>query len=477
MRWGVRLLGILSMVVLVRLLESKDFGLIAMVMAIVALIDQLTDFGITWALVRDKRAGRVQFDTAWTIRQGQMFLVAAIAIAAAPATATFYDDPRVTPLLQVIALSFLIRGFENIGIVEFQRQLQFHRDFTFRVLLKVLGVTGTICLAFWLKSYWALALGMLLNAIIGVILSYWLSPYRPRWTLAAWREIWGFSQWILSQGVAKYIYENGPILFLGRATSAEFVGYYSVSNEIAALPATEISQPVSRAVLPGFAKLVDEKDRLKAGYLKALAAVAAVTLPLGLGMACVAPELVKLVLGDKWLPAISLIQILAIFASMRALDSLAGNLLMVLDKPKSFAAITWAQALLLALTIYPAFMIASLDGVAFLRAALSFVGLGLFIEAISRYGVARKRDVVRVLLRPLLAALLMAAVLVTVDPLVAAPETGTAIQLAIALFGKTVIGAAAYSVFLLTAWTIAGKPDGLEAMVIAKLRNIARRII
>ena len=98
----------------------------------------------------------------------------------------FYNDVRVSAVLQVIGLSFIVRGFENIGIIEFQRNLRFDMEFKFRVTVKLLSTVATIVLAFWLRNYWALAIGSLIRSIIGVVCSYLMSAYRPRWTLAGW---------------------------------------------------------------------------------------------------------------------------------------------------------------------------------------------------------------------------------------------------------------------------------------------------
>ena len=475
MRWGVRLLGIVSMVVLVRLLQSEDFGLIAMAMAVVALVDKLTDFGIVWALVRNKHAARPQFDTAWTVRQGQLVFVAVAAFLAAPFAASAYEDPRVTDILQLIALSFIIRGFENIGIVEFQRQLQFHRDFLYRVLVKLFSVVATIALAIWLRSYWALAIGMVVSATIGTVLSYVVSPYRPKWSIAVWRELWAFSQWILSQGIARYLYEKTPVLVLGRLSNAESVGYYTVSSEIAALPATEVAMPVSRAVFPGFAKLVDEPDRLRNGYLKALGAVATVTIPLGFGIASVADEIVRLILGEQWLPAVTLLQIFAMFATFRALDSLSGNLLMVIDKVRSFSTITWIQAAIIVAGIASAFEHGGLEGVALLKALGSLVGLVLLTRVIVRQNIVAWTDVFKVLLGPTVAGLAMLAAILGLTALLPGTATASALQTALNLLAKVFTGGVVYLILVWTIWILRDKPDGLEALLIGKLRKIVRK--
>jgi O-antigen/teichoic acid export membrane protein len=470
MRWGVRLLGIVSMLVLVRLLQSEDFGLIAMAMAIVALADRFTDFGIVWALVRDKHAGRDEFDTAWTVRQAQLGFVALVAVAFAIPAASLYQDTRISAVLLVIAVSFGVRGFENIGVVEFQRQMEFHREFLFRVIVKFLGVATTIALAVTLRSYWALAWGMLATSLIGVLLSYTMCSYRPRWTLSSWNKLWKFSQWIISQGFARYIFENMPVLFLGRLSTAENVGYYSVSNEIASLPATEVAMPVSRAVLPGFSQLVDEPDRLTQGFLRAFSAVAIVTLPLGLGIAHVAEEIVRLIMGSQWLPAVLLLQVFSIFATFRALESLTANLLVVVDKVSSLAATSWLQALLLTAAIYPAFDAGDLQGVALARALATVVGLIILVRVVVRCGISTWLPILRAVQRPLIAVGVMTTILVAYSNFTGDLQSKSSLELAAVLIAKLLLGTLSYTLVLWCLWRLAGSPSGLEAQVYETLR-------
>lgn len=475
MQWGVRLLGAISTIVLVRLLGAEDFGLIAMAMAVITLIDQLSDFGISWALIKDKHAGREEFDTAWTIQQGQMLLVGGLAAAAAPFAADFFNDPRITPVLQVIALSFAIRGFENIGVIEFQRQLQFHRDFLFRVAVKVVSVVVTIGLAIWLRSYWALAFGLLFSRIVSLVLSYLMSPYRPRWTISAWQKIWGFSKWILSQGFARYIIDKGPTLFLGRVTTAQEVGYYSVAEEVATLPTYEVSLPVSRAVLPGFAKLVDEKERLRDAFIKAIAAVATVTIPLGFGLALVAEEAVLLVLGAKWQPAVVLVQIFAVYATLRALDSLPGNLLVVMGKVRSCTLIAWFQAILLVAMIVPAFEIGAVTWVVLCRTLVSVIGFALLLQAIRRTRLLGWQHILAAFYRPAIACAAMIATLLLLDAWLLGERGSESIHIGIGLLLKVAIGGTVYASVLAALWFLAGRPDGIESVVLEKSQQLVLR--
>ena len=217
---------------------------------------------------------------------------------------------------------------------------------------------------------------------------------------------------------------------------------------------------------------MDQPLRMKRGYLKAFGAVATVTIPLGLGIASIATELVHLVLGIQWLPAIGLIQIFSMFAVFRALDSLSGNLLVVMDRVRTFAAISWVQAVLLLIAIVPMYRLAALEGVATARAISSFVGLALFVAAISKLRIASSVEVIKVLIRPVLAGLAMTAAILAIG----SPHHFTTAQLTLTLLAKVTIGVVVYSTVLAGAWLYAGRPDGLETLLAENLSKVMRRL-
>src|SRR5262249_32961080 len=157
-----------------------DFGLVAMAMVLVGLLDVLLDLGVSAALIRDLGAGSEDFHTAWTLRLAQATVAALMLVACAPVAADYYDDERIVAILRAIAITVFVGGLENIGTVSFQRNMEFGRAFQFFFLKRVIGVAATITAAIVLRSYWALVIGSLVSRLAGVGVSYWVSGFRPR---------------------------------------------------------------------------------------------------------------------------------------------------------------------------------------------------------------------------------------------------------------------------------------------------------
>ncbi len=150
MRWAIRGVGLLSTVILARLLSPDDFGVIAMAMVAVAILQVFTQSGVDLALLRAETPQREHYDAAWTLEIIQGAALAAVLFLTAPLVAGQFEDPRVTQVIRILSFAALIGGFQNIGVVNFRRNLDFRREFQFGVYKKLSSFTVT--------GYWRHAL-------------------------------------------------------------------------------------------------------------------------------------------------------------------------------------------------------------------------------------------------------------------------------------------------------------------------------
>lgn len=178
-----RSLGVVSTVILARLLTPQDFGLVAMAMVFIAVVEILQAFGFDVALIQDQHASREHYDSAWVLNVLLACLGTALLVAGAKAVSVFYDEPRVQAILYCLAVGAFVQGFENIGIVAFRKELTFDKEFRFQLAKKVMGFVVTVSLALIYRSYWALVIGAVVGRVVGVVLSYSAHPFRPRFTL------------------------------------------------------------------------------------------------------------------------------------------------------------------------------------------------------------------------------------------------------------------------------------------------------
>lgn len=329
-----RSVGIVSTAILTRLLIPADFGLVAMAMSIIAVIELATAFGFEVALIQKRDATREHFDTAWTLNIIIAVLGACITAAAAYPAAGFYADARLVPVMFAIAGGWIVYGFENIGTVNFRREMDFGSEFRLLAAKRAVTFTVTVAAALTFRSYWALVVGMVTGRVTGVVLSYTMQPFRPRLALVHARELFSFSGWLLASNITGVVLSRLPHFVVGRVHGAQMLGAYTVGSEIAQLAHTEIVAPINRAMFPGYARMASDPAQFRRICVDATGAILLVVLPASLAVAIFAEPIVRILLGVQWRDSAPVIQILAFAGAVSAVISNNVAAYLALGKPR-----------------------------------------------------------------------------------------------------------------------------------------------
>jgi lipopolysaccharide exporter len=459
-----RFLGLISSVVLARLLVPDDFGLVAMAMAVLAMVEMFRGLGFEAALIRKPDASQAEFDTAWTLNVLLGVATALFMLGIAAPMASFFREPRVENIVYLLALVPVSEGLVNIGVVAFRKDLNFRKDFQLLALRRVLAVTITVSLALYWRSYWALPVGNVIGWGIGVLLSYWMHPYRPRLTLSAHRSVLGFSAWIFLNNVLFFLRMRGASIAIGRVGGVGPLGIFEIAFQIASLPTSALVMPLNRALFPGYVQLRSDMAKFRYGVLQVIAGMALVAIPAGVGIASTAHLIVEAFLGPKWLAAIPAVQMLALFGVSIALQTNIQSVYNALGKP-SLQALMTALTLVLLLPLLVWWV--RLDGVD--GAARAYLVTGALMLPVN-YAVCLKlvqirwRTLLSLVWRPLIAAAVMAGTLMWLFP---AQHVGGGSLSALANF----LLAAATGMFVYVGvvallWLALGKPVGGESLLL-----------
>lgn len=466
-----RSVGVVSTTLLARLLVPADFGLVAMAMSVIAIIELATAFSFEVALIQKADPQREHFDTAWTLNillaTGCAIVTAALAFPAA----SFYGDPRLAPVILAVGAAWLVSGFENVGTVNFRRNMDFSSEFRFMATKRVIAFAVTITAALVFRSYWALVIGTATGRVVGVLLSYLMQPFRPRLSLACTRELFSFSGWLLANNVASVILSRVPHFFVGRVFGAQTLGAYTVGSEIAQLAHTELVAPINRAMFPGYARLVNDPETFRRVCVDATGAILLVVLPVSVGIAVLAEPMVRMLLGPQWSQTVPIIQVLAFSGAVSALTSNNMAAYLALGRPHLVTLILLAR-----LALFGSLALLFVDntqvlGVAYadLIAALGslLVSLPILFSALK----LRVRHYLATLWRPLLASGLMGGCLYGLMQQLRSDDSflGAASQLALGI----PLGALAYLAFLWLLWLAARRPESVEKQIAQKLYEAA----
>jgi O-antigen/teichoic acid export membrane protein len=465
-----RSIGIVSTVVLARLLLPADFGLVAMAMSVIAIIEMATAFSFDIALIQKKDPTREHFDTAWTLNLALATGGGLVTVALAYPAAAFYGDERLAAVMLAIGAAWFVSGFENIGVVNFRREMNFGAEFRLLATKRVVTFAVTMTAAVLFRSYWTLVIGMAAGRLCGVLLSYLMQPYRPRLCFSRARELFSFSGWMLLSNLAMVLLSRAPHFVVGSMFGARTLGAYTVGSEIANLPHTELVAPINRAMFPGYSRLTDDMQAFRKTCVDATSAIFHLVLPMSIGVALMAPQVVRLLLGPQWSEAVPIIQILSFAGAVSALTANNMSAYQALGMPRLCTATLLARMLLLFAGLAVLARPFGVVGVALAEVCAALGSLVVSVPILSRVLKLGPLSYLLILVRPLLAGVLMGVVLHFVLPAPGGPEMSL-MQSIGWLIGGSVTGVVTYPLFAAALWWAAGRPDGVEPMLFNKLRE------
>lgn len=459
-RLAVRFIGLISTVILARLLVPEDFGLVALATTMLAVLETLLELGFDLALIQKQSADRSQYDTAWTLSIARGVLTAILFIAAAYPLADFYNDPRLATVVMWLAAIALMTGFQNIGIVEFRMELQFEREFSLLVVSKIAAFVVTLALAWYWRDYRALVAGIITGKAVGFVLSYTMHPYRPRLSLRGATPFLHFSKWLLVNNLIVLIRQRMDTFVVGKMSSATALGHYTVAYEISNLATTELIWPISRALFPGFAKMQGNPARLADGFVASLGIMFFLGAPLAVGVGLMAEHIVRIFLGAPWMPVVPLIQVLSLYGFLNLPVANGQAIYLAIGRPDL---ITWRG--LPSVLILPPALIGGVYfmgpvGAAWGLVLSAAVALVVHFWLIKRQLSVTAKDIVGALWRPGVALSVMAAVVIAVDRVW--PDEETLARDLVQTLILAASGAAAYFGTVALLWVCAGRPNGTE---------------
>ena len=469
-RWSVRLTGLVSTVILARLLTPEDYGIVAIAMVIVGTIESFSQSSQRDVIVRHPDPTREHYDSAWTMYLLIGLACAVVLLIATPLTTYYFHEPRARPVVWVLALRFALSGTENIGTLNFRRHLRFDRQFVYTVWPAIASFVATVTSAFILRNYWALIIGVMTEQIVSIILSYVMEPYRPRICFTKVAEIWSFSIWMLLKNIGYFFFGQIELIAIGGVVGASSMGRYEVALDVATSPSQEIVNPVVTTMFPVLARVQNDPLRRRELYLSTLYWLALICVATSVGVALVSDDMVDLVLGAKWQNIKPLMPWFALSFGVFGLSSGVYSIFDSIGRPHISARLQWMRLLVLALVVFPvAYYYKSLLPVAIARFLVMCLITPTLFYALAGVLDLSLGDFVRTLWRPSLAGLGMVAAVLSLNAFT--PVAGV-----LRLFGDIVLGAGVFGGLTMLLWLVDGQKEGPERVVLSYLAKYSARL-
>ena len=466
----VNLLATLSTFVLAWYLAPSDFGLVALATTMLLIVDTVTQLSLSEALIRHHAPDKSHFNAAWTLSVTRGLLLCALFAACAYPASVLFEEPRLFGVMLALGLSILMGGLTNPRRIMLQRDLIFWQEFVLVVSQKFTGFIAAVAIAMIYQSYWALVIGTLVSQATNVIISYVVLPFRPKITFQHMRDFFSFSAWLTAGQIVNTLNWRFDYLLVGKMLGAPALGYYSVGSNLAMMPTREATLPLTQTIYPGFSNIRDDPPRLAAAYQRAQALVAAIALPAGIGVAVIADPLVRLALGEKWLPVVFIIQALASVYALQTLGSLVQPLGMAKGETRRLF-IRDTQMLFVRVPVMIAgLLLAGLPGVIIGRVFTGLLGaLVNMILVRHLIGVTVLRQLFANM-RALISIVVMAAGVTLVSAYL--PHAIDQTMLALHLMALVAVGGLLYCGSTLLLWTAMKRPAGPETEILQILGKV-----
>jgi len=345
MRHGTLLIGIglfaeratalVSNIVLARLLFPQDFGLVTMALTVTEAVGLLGNLGISSALIHKRDEAEQYANAAFWLGLSVSIGLGVVQTLISGWAAEFYHAPLVGPILLLYALGYFITALGNVHGTLLVKDLKFGLVAKSSIASALTNAFLSVGLAAGGLGVWSLVLGRLAAQCVNTLMNWWLCRWLPSgW--ANWRHYRGLISYgrnmFVSDGLA-YFNHNADYLILGQQLGPAVLGIYSLAYNLAMLPVTTITLIVGRVSFPIFAQLQHQDEDLQHAFFSAMRFSAVLGFPILIGMAVLADEMIAVLVGPRWEPAIVLLRLLAIYAFGRSVSSHSGQLMNAIGRP------------------------------------------------------------------------------------------------------------------------------------------------
>ncbi|HMJ02970.1 MAG TPA: lipopolysaccharide biosynthesis protein [Conexibacter sp.] len=398
-------LAVLTMLVLARLLDPVDFGLMALAQIAVSFLNWFGGLSFSNALVVRQDLDRRGQGTILSVLLITTLLTSAFAVAIAPLAAKLFDEPELTSVLIAFSSVVFIGGVASFFEALLQRELEFRKRFVALMAQAVVALVVSVGLAVAGAGVWSLVVGQLVSRLVFAVMLLAFAPYRlrPTWQRRVVRSVISTGQGFLWQGVLVFVRQNADTVAVGRSIGTTGLGFYSMGARLGDLTYWTIADPVARVTFPAFARSRARGEDIRPAFVSVLRLVGLAGCFAGLVLSGAAEPITRVMFGDEWLPMVGPLTILGLWAALRPVEA---TLSWLLNSVERASAVGWVSGAIL-VPLLPGFVLAAHIGtttaVAVVVLADTLLSVAVFSVLVCHYVKLRPADLWHAL-RPVLLA-------------------------------------------------------------------------
>jgi len=317
-RLSLQVIHMLISIVLARILEVNEFGLIGMLAIFTSIAQSLLDSGFGSALIQKKDATQTDSSSIFYFNLFIGILLAAILFFSAPLIANFYNQPELIPVTRVLSLSLIINAFGLVQICMLRRDMDFRGHFIVSMIAVLISGTSGIIAALSGLGVWSLVIQTLTNSLAQAVSLWLINKWRPigRFSLESLKTMFSFGSKLLVAGLIETIFKNLYQTFIGKTYTATDLGYYSRASTMESAASVATSMSLGQVIFPAFSPYQDDNKTLKQVHSKIIKMSMFLHLPLMIGLIAIAEPLFLFLLTDKWAQSIPYFQLLCVIGML-----------------------------------------------------------------------------------------------------------------------------------------------------------------
>lgn len=329
-------LSLVKIFILARLLSPEQFGLFSLVMIALGTTESVTQTGINITILQSKQPIKYFLDTAFVISIIRGFAIGSLMIVMGYFMGNYYNEVNLFPMIAVIALVPIIKGFINPAIVSWQKNFEFAKDSFYSALRLTIEILAQIALAFLMHSAWALVLGVIISAVFEVCLSFIMLKEKPIFHYIKSRGSFIFknARWLSLSSLLSYLNDNVDDFLLGRIVGTHKLGIYHNAYSLSHKVNYELSKSAYHGIMPIFSKMTQDNEslRLKKAFYKSFFSTLIIVFLISFPLIFFPEFLINLLLGDQWLEAIDILRILTFAGLVHTMANLCYALIIAKKK-------------------------------------------------------------------------------------------------------------------------------------------------
>lgn len=378
-RFAGRLIDFIMLPILSRVLTPADFGLAALAMSIVLIIDTILEIPVTQALLRLEKVVPDHLNTGFTLGAMRSGVVAIFVMIVVWPFSYFNHDPRLVPLVLFIVLGSIVKGFVSPAMVHFARKLGFLQTFLMEFGGKLCAFLAAMILLYAGATYWAIAANYVVAATAATVISYILAPYRPRFSLKRLNDFAAFVGWYSAAQFVSALNWQFDRLLIGIGADKASLGRYAIASDLSTLPTQSLIGPALQSVMAAFSMIGNDRERLKQAFLKASRLAMLISVPACTGISLTSDLATALLLGPQWHDAAILASILALAVLPIPYFQTLYSVCLATDRPFMVFRVNLIDLCLRLVLITAGFLAYSVIGVSVARALLALTMAGVYL--------------------------------------------------------------------------------------------------